>query len=80
VINFFIKILTDAGAAVNIHYGSAVHSVDLSSEQYRVEWSSKEFLFDTLVLATGGNAYAHTGSSGDGYTFARALGHSVTPL
>lgn len=30
-----------------------------------------------LVLATGGLSYPGTGSTGDGYDFARALGHSV---
>ncbi len=33
-----------------------------------------------LVITTGGNAYSHTGSSGDGYAFARSLGHTITPL
>ncbi len=33
-----------------------------------------------LVLAAGGQAYRHTGSTGDGYAFAEALGHSITPL
>lgn len=37
-------------------------------------------LADRLVLTTGGQAYRHTGSTGDGYAFAAALGHSVTPL
>ncbi len=35
---------------------------------------------DILVITTGGNAYSHTGSTGDGYAFARALGHTVTTL
>lgn len=30
-----------------------------------------------VILATGGVSYPLTGSSGDGYTFARALGHTV---
>lgn len=36
--------------------------------------------FDRLILTTGGAAYRHTGSTGDGYRFAAALGHTVTPL
>ena len=32
------------------------------------------------VIATGGLSYPGTGSTGDGYDFARALGHTVTPL
>jgi predicted Rossmann fold flavoprotein len=33
-----------------------------------------------LLLATGGLSYPATGSTGDGYTFAQKLGHSLTPL
>ncbi|MCE2654058.1 MAG: NAD(P)/FAD-dependent oxidoreductase [Planctomycetaceae bacterium] len=33
-----------------------------------------------LILATGGMALPKTGSDGAGYRFAKALGHSVTPL
>lgn len=36
--------------------------------------------FDAVIIATGGAAYSQTGSAGGGYAFARALGHSVTPL
>lgn len=36
--------------------------------------------FDKLIITTGGQAYRHTGSTGEGYNFAETLGHSVTPL
>jgi predicted Rossmann fold flavoprotein len=32
-----------------------------------------------VVIATGGLSYAQTGSTGDGYDFARALGHTLIP-
>ena len=35
---------------------------------------------DACVIATGGNSYSSTGSTGDGYRFAKSLGHSVTPI
>ena len=35
---------------------------------------------DKLVLATGGKSHAEFGTTGDGYTFARRLGHDVTKL
>ena len=35
---------------------------------------------DRLILTTGGQAHRHTGSTGDGYTFAECLGHTITPL
>ncbi len=33
-----------------------------------------------VVIATGGMSYPVTGSTGDGYSFARALGHTVTEI
>lgn len=35
---------------------------------------------ERVLLATGGASFPKTGSVGDGYAFARALGHTVTPL
>ncbi len=35
--------------------------------------------FDAVIVATGGLSYPTTGSTGDGYEFARLLGHTVTP-
>ncbi|MBQ0125053.1 MAG: aminoacetone oxidase family FAD-binding enzyme, partial [Clostridiales bacterium] len=36
--------------------------------------------FDSVVLCTGGMSYSATGSTGDGYALASALGHKITPL
>ena len=33
-----------------------------------------------VIICTGGKSYPLTGSDGDGYRFARACGHTVTPL
>lgn len=35
------------------------------------------FKADKVILATGGQSYKATGSTGDGYRFARALGHNI---
>ena len=35
---------------------------------------------DRVILATGGRSYPRTGSDGDGYRMAQALGHTVTAL
>ena len=35
---------------------------------------------DAVILATGGKSYSSTGSTGDGYFFARALGHTVKEI
>ena len=35
---------------------------------------------DAVIICTGGRSYTRTGSDGDGYKFAKAAGHTVTPL
>lgn len=46
-----------------------------------VKLSSGEILpADAVILSTGGKSYPRTGSTGDGYVLAKALGHSVTSL
>lgn len=35
---------------------------------------------DKLIIATGGRSYPLTGSTGDGYTFAKKAGHTIVPL
>ncbi len=47
---------------------------------FLVKTDGGEALFDRVLIATGGLSYPTTGSDGDGYRFAKALGHSVTPL
>lgn len=41
--------------------------------------SGEQFDASKLIIATGGLSYPGTGSTGDGYIFAKKLGHSITP-
>ena len=45
-----------------------------------IETNKGTHQFDRVIVATGGASYPTTGSVGDGYRFAKALGHTVTPL
>lgn len=39
-----------------------------------------DYLCDVVIIATGGLSYPSTGSTGDGYVFAKNCGHTVTDL
>ena len=39
----------------------------------------KTYKADRIIVATGGASYPQTGSTGDGYRFARQAGHTVVP-
>ena len=52
-----------------------------SSAVTGVKCSRRGFIqADSVILATGGISYPATGSTGDGYTFAENLGHTITDL
>lgn len=42
--------------------------------------SGELFEVDSVILATGGMSYSVTGSTGDGYKMAEAVGHTVTEI
>ncbi len=46
----------------------------------RVVTSKSSYVFEEIIVATGGISYPSTGSTGDGYAFAKAHGHTVTDL
>lgn len=45
-----------------------------------VNCGNTPFYAESVLVATGGKSYPLTGSTGDGYTFARQAGHTVTDL
>ena len=45
-----------------------------------VNAGERRFLADSVIVCTGGKSYPGTGSDGDGYRFARSVGHRVTEL
>lgn len=41
---------------------------------------NNEMAADKLIIATGGKTYPGTGSTGDGYEFAKKMGHTITSI
>lgn len=66
-----VKIITGEVIAVLTENG-AVSGVKLSNGEF--------LSADSVVIATGGVSYPVTGSTGDGYRFAKSLGHTVTDI
>jgi len=57
-----------------------VLSVCAEDGLFSVQTEKETLRFDRVLIATGGASYPGTGSDGDGYRFARRLGHRITPL
>lgn len=45
-----------------------------------VKLTDRDIYADAVIIACGGMSYKATGSTGDGYRFAKAAGHRITPL
>ncbi len=65
-------------AGVDVKLNSKVQSILTKEELVTGVVVNDEILnFDCVIVATGGVTYPSTGSTGDGYEFARTLGHSL---
>ncbi len=45
-----------------------------------VECADRDYYAENVILSTGGSSYPATGSTGDGYSMAKKLGHTVTEI
>lgn len=66
---------------VRLHLGTEVEEVlirDGFVYGLKLAGENKAFPADAVLVATGGISYKSTGSTGDGYRFARKAGHTVT--
>lgn len=65
-----VKIMLNSEVNSIVSKDNKIEKVILKNQQ--------EIKCDSVIIATGGLSYPLTGSTGDGYKFARSLGHTVT--
>lgn len=81
VVRAFEKVFTRHHTKVLLKHNVQGIKRDDAQTGFTIDFKGQEpLMVDKVVLALGGQAYRHTGSTGDGYSFAEALGHRITPL
>ena len=65
---------------VSVITGRATELVIADGEVKGVKVNDKKINADKVIVCTGGISYPQTGSTGDGYKFAKSAGHTVTEL
>jgi len=73
IVSFFLKGLNNSSVSI---IRKEVKDVVLD-DGFAVVTDSGEALYDNIIICTGGVSYPQTGSTGDGYSFAKKLGHTV---
>lgn len=78
VIKAFESFLVDKN--VNIRLNTNVSDIKYKDGLFYLKINGEESTFDKVLLATGGKSYPSTGSTGDGYKFAKSLGHKIIDI
>ena len=65
---------------VKVMLNSTVTNIMPKDGRFLVNINGESIEFDKIILATGGKSYPATGSTGDGFIFAKKLGHNIIPL
>lgn len=68
-------------SGVTVKCGVSVTNIarDARSQRFTITTDYGEFCADSCVVATGGSSYPETGSTGEGFLWLQALGHTVVP-
>ncbi len=71
-----IKALERFCSKAEVRLNHKVKAISLQEGKFKVD----NEIFDCVIIATGGKSYEGTGSTGDGYNFAKRFGHTIVPL
>lgn len=79
VVDTLVRLVRENGSTILC--GTTVTAVTKQDDGFLIDTAGgRKFHCSRLVITCGGLSYPATGSSGDGYRFAQALGHSTTRL
>ncbi len=67
-----------ARLGVSVRLKSEVTKVESDGDGLKICRAEGDTHFDAVIIATGGASYPATGSTGDGYKFAKAFGHGIS--
>lgn len=66
---------------VNIYLNNKVIKIEKNNDLFNITTTCGTYnSYDATIICTGGKTYSATGSTGDGYNFARKFGHTITDI
>ena len=76
-----IDVLAEELERLNVEakFNQKIKKVSKQKDKFKITtYQNKKYLFDNLIIATGGKTYPKTGSTGDGYRFTESFDHKIT--
>jgi len=71
--------LKKSGAKIKCN--SEVKKIEKNNDKFKIFLKNGDTIIaDSVAITTGGMSYPVTGSTGDGYKFAKLLGHNIKPI
>jgi predicted Rossmann fold flavoprotein len=64
-------------AGVELRLGEAVREISQGDGRFVIATERGEVIAEKVILTTGGQSYPGCGTTGDGYAWARSLGHNI---
>lgn len=80
VVDALVAYAKRGGAVIKNHACSGLIIGENGAVEGVETHTGRRYLADAVVITTGGASYPQTGSTGDGYAFARSAGHTVTSV
>ena len=65
---------------VTFALSTTVTKITEHASLFHIKTNDKTYTARKLIITTGGQTYTYTGSTGDGYQFAKQFGHHITQL
>ncbi len=79
VLSLLMKRMESLGVKVN--YDTFVTGIKKHGDnKVKVMTDKGDYVFDKVIISTGGKVLEKTGSDGNGYDLVKSLGHSLTPI
>ena len=78
VVAILASYLRDSGVKISLK--NPVASVAKSADGWTVSTPQGQLSAEALVVTVGGSSYPKTGTTGDGWAWARSLGHKIVPV
>ncbi len=79
IVDALVRAAENSGA--EIHCSREVRETSHKEDNFSIECSDGSlYTCNKLIICTGGLSYPKTGSTGDGYGWARSFGHTIKPL